>query len=204
MSVTETSLPELKNLLIFSVKTDMAKLELSWVSKEMIRWLSCTCVCQSSSKISLLFVLVLWFCGFASHAWLTPEYVWNFNACSTQNVEPAGRDYFPLPDLSRKIERDSAPRVRFCIHPQFHPQWEVRFRTKLGSPITIIELFTLVVFILKVQFCIDLVTLNFHRTWLKRRYADSHACRFRTIFGLKAMYHSTCHEVFSSLPSLDL
>ena len=51
--------------------------------------------------------------GFAvtSHAFLTPEYVWIFNACSTRNVEPACRVYFPLPDLSRKIERDSARRV---------------------------------------------------------------------------------------------
>ena len=29
----------------------------------------------------------------------------------SKKVEPAGRDYFPLPDLSRKIERDSARRV---------------------------------------------------------------------------------------------
>ena len=60
MSVTETSLPELRNLLIFSVKTEMAieKLEQSGVLKEMIPWLSC--VCQISLKISLLSVLVLW------------------------------------------------------------------------------------------------------------------------------------------------
>ena len=206
MSVTETSLPEFRNLLIFSVKT-----ELSWFSKETIPWSSC--VCQSSSKISVLFVLVLcllvtlvsfaavirvvtqcssptnslelcipfplslrtnnmhvtvgsctnhisrnicrqrsrfprngsllligqfkerneelelaavsWWgtlhddpnngCeGDYSHAWLPPEYVWIFNACSTRNVEPAGRVYFPLPDSSRKIERDSARWVIFC------------------------------------------------------------------------------------------
>ena len=41
-----------------------------------------SCVCQSCWKISRLVVFVLWFCG-----------------------------YFPLPDLSRKIERDSARRV---------------------------------------------------------------------------------------------
>ena len=32
---------------------------------------------------------------------------------------------------------------------------------------------------------------EFHTTWWKRRYVDSHACRFRTIFGWKAIYHST-------------
>ena len=37
------------------------------------------------------------------------------NAFSTRNVEPAGRVYFPLPDLSRKIERDSARRVGYYI-----------------------------------------------------------------------------------------
>jgi len=52
--------------------------------------------------------------GDYSHAWLPPAYVWIFNACSTQNVEPTGRVYFPLPDLSWKIERDSARRVIFC------------------------------------------------------------------------------------------
>ena len=31
-------------------------------------------------------------------------------------------------------------------------------------------------------------------TWLKRRYADSHSCWFRMIFGWKAMYHYTCQE----------
>ena len=36
------------------------------------------------------------------------EYISIFNACSIQNVEAASRVYFPLPDLSRKIERDSA------------------------------------------------------------------------------------------------
>ena len=60
---------------------------------------------------------LFWFSGFAvtSHACLTPEYLSIFNACSTRNAEPAGRVYFPLPDLSRKIERDSACRV-----PVFH------------------------------------------------------------------------------------
>ena len=33
----------------------------------------------------------------------------------SKKLEPAGRVYFPLPDLSRKIERDSACRV-----PVFH------------------------------------------------------------------------------------
>ena len=69
MSVTGTSLPELRNLLIFSVKT-----ELSWFSKEMIPWLSC--VCQSSSKISL-FVLVLWLLvtlvSFAAVIWVVTQ-----------------------------------------------------------------------------------------------------------------------------------
>ena len=55
------------------------------------------------------------FWGFAvtGYVWLTPNYIWIFNACSTRNVEAAGRVYFPLPDLSRKIERDSARRVIF-------------------------------------------------------------------------------------------
>jgi len=57
------------------------------------------------------------------------------------------------------------------------------------------ELFNLVVFILKVNFYIHLVTLDFHKIQLKRRYADSHVCWFRTIFGWKAMSHSTCHKI---------
>ena len=40
------------------------------------------------------------------------EYIKIFNACSTQNLQAASRGYFPLPDLSRKIERDSARRAR--------------------------------------------------------------------------------------------
>ena len=39
------------------------------------------------------------------------EYILIFNACSMRNVEAASRVYFPLPELSRKIERDSACRV---------------------------------------------------------------------------------------------
>ena len=39
----------------------------------------------------------------------------NFNACSTRNVQPAGRVYFPLPDSSRKIEGDSARRGMLLI-----------------------------------------------------------------------------------------
>ena len=41
------------------------------------------------------------------------EYIKIFNACSTQNLQAASRDYFPLPELSRKIERDSARRVPY-------------------------------------------------------------------------------------------
>ena len=59
-------------------------------------------------------------------------------------------------------------------------------------PITINEPFNLVVFIFTVKFCIHLITLNLRTTWLKRRYANFHACRFRTIFVWKVMYHSTC------------
>ena len=59
---------------------------------------------------------------------------------------------------------------------QFHPQWENRFRTELESPHSSCN-------------------TEFHTTWRKRRYADSHASRFRTIFGWKAMCHSTCHEI---------
>ena len=44
------------------------------------------------------------------------EYISIFNACSIQNVEAASRGYFPLPDLSRKIERDSARRVDVLLH----------------------------------------------------------------------------------------
>ena len=40
-----------------------------------------------------------------------------FDARSTRNVEPAGRVYFPLPDLSRRIERDSARRVYYYLRP---------------------------------------------------------------------------------------
>ena len=55
------------------------------------------------------------------------EYVKIFNACSIQNVQEASRVYvyFPLPDLSRKIERDSARRV-----PYYSSYIEVREKSK--------------------------------------------------------------------------
>ena len=66
---------------------------------------------------------------------------------------------------------------------EISPTMGSSFSDKIRKSITINELFNLVVFILKVNFYIHLVTLDFHTTRLKRRYADSHACRFRTIFG---------------------
>ena len=40
---------------------------------------------------------------------LTPPFLWMSG--KSKNVEAAGRVFFLLPDLSRKIERDSARRV---------------------------------------------------------------------------------------------
>ena len=78
----------------------------------MIPWLSC--FCQSSSKISLLFVLVLWF---------TPEYLWIFNPCSTWNVEEARRVSVLFPtDLGRLKETLLAGYIDNCCHFQSHLQ----------------------------------------------------------------------------------
>ena len=114
MSLTETSLPELRDLLIFFSK------KLKWQFKNLNylefrrKWFLGSPV---FARVLRKYPYCLFrFCGFAvtSYTWLTLEYVWVFNACSTRNVEPAGRVYFPLPDLSRKIERDSARRVRLA------------------------------------------------------------------------------------------
>ena len=146
----------------------------------MIRWLSC--VCQSSSKISLLFVLVLWFCGFAvtSHAWPTPEDVWIFNACLTRNVEPAGRVYFPLLDLSRKIERDSARRVPMSVPTSHSSKPYNNFWISLG---------------ISNQYC--LILINKVRVWPRGLVVH--------VFKLENWYKSPCivktaHRVAFGLP----
>ena len=104
-----SSLPELRNLLFFSVKTKWQFKSLNHLEFRRKWFLDCRVFARVVRKYPYC---LFWFCGFAvtSHGWLTPEYVWIFNACSTRNVEPDGRVYFPLPDLSRKIERDSARR----------------------------------------------------------------------------------------------
>ena len=73
---------------------------------------------------------------------------------------------------------------------QLHVHWDVRFRTKLESPITINEPFYLVVYVLRVKFGIHLVTLN--RTEMFKTLA----CKFsrRSVsndFHLKSNTHIT-------------
>ena len=47
--------------------------------------------------------------GLTAQNWTDSPFLWMSG--KSEKVEPSGRVYFPLPDLSRKIERDSARRV---------------------------------------------------------------------------------------------
>ena len=88
---------------------------------------------------------------------------------------------------------------------QFRAHSEVRFRTKLESPITINEPFNLVVFVSKVKFGIHLVTLNYRTDMF-----EMWACKFSHLsvsndFRLKSSESLQLSiKVFSSVPSLDL
>ena len=110
-SVCLCILPELRNLLIFFNKNWNGNVK-TWtiLSFQGSDFLVVVCLAELLENICLFCL-----CSFAvtSHAWLTPKYVWIFNASSIRNVEAADRVFFPLPDLSRKIERDSTCRVLF-------------------------------------------------------------------------------------------
>ena len=75
-----------------------------------MKWfLDCLVFAGVVRKYSDFFFFVLWL--LVTRDWHRIHKFSIFNACSIQNVEAASRVYFPLPDLSRKIERDSARRV---------------------------------------------------------------------------------------------